>query len=143
MTSRLHPALMAARVLIALLFLVAGMRKLMYYAATLGYFAQLGIPAPEVVLPLTILLEVGGGLAVIAGWRMQIVGPIMAMFTLGTALIAHRFWSADQAQFTPQLNNFLKNVSIMGAFIALAVQGRVDVEDQVGTFEHGTPDRAA
>lgn len=124
MTNRMNPALLVARALIALLFLVAGVRKLMYYSGTLGYFAQLGIPVPELVLPLTILIEIAGGMAVVAGWRLQLVAPVMAVFTLGTALVGHRFWAADAAQFTPQLNNFLKNVAIAGAFVLLAVQSR-------------------
>lgn len=124
MTNRMNPALLVARILMALLFLVAGVRKLMYYSGTLGYFSQLGIPMPELVLPLTILIEIAGGMAVVAGWRLHLVAPAMALFTLGTALVGHRFWAADAAQFTPQLNSFLKNIAIVGAFIVLAIQPR-------------------
>jgi putative oxidoreductase len=56
---------LAARVLMAAIFLIAGVRKLMTYGATLGYFAKLGIPLADVVLPLTIALEIGGFLLLI------------------------------------------------------------------------------
>jgi len=112
---------LAARVLMAAIFLVAGVRKLMTYGATLGYFAKLGIPMGEVVLPLTIALEIGGGLLLIAGWRLQWVASALALFTLATAFTAHAFWSADPAQFTGQLNNFLKNVAMAGGFLLLIV----------------------
>jgi putative oxidoreductase len=117
-------ALAVARILIAALFLVAGARKLLTYAGTLAYFGKLGIPVPELVLPLTIALELAGGIALVAGWRISWVAPILAAFTLGTALIGHAFWAADPAQFNAQLNNFLKNLAIVGAFIALAMQAR-------------------
>jgi len=107
----------AARALMAVIFLVAGVRKLMTYGATLGYFAKLGIPLPDVVLPLTIALEVGGGLLLVAGWRVRWVASALAIFTLATAFTAHAFWSADAAQFAGQLNNFLKNVAMVGGFL--------------------------
>jgi putative oxidoreductase len=110
---------LAARVLMAVIFLVAGVRKLMTYGATLGYFAKLGIPMAEVVLPLTIALEVGGGLLLVAGWRVQWVAGALAVFTLATAFTAHAFWAADAAQFAGQLNNFLKNVAMVGGFVLL------------------------
>jgi putative oxidoreductase len=112
----------AARVLMAVIFLVAGVRKLMTYGATLGYFAKLGIPLADVVLPLTIALEIGGGLLLIAGWRVQWVAGALALFTLATAFAAHAFWAADAAQFNAQLNNFLKNVAMAGGFLLLIVQ---------------------
>lgn len=113
---------LAARVLMAVIFLVAGVRKLMTYGATLGYFAKLGIPMAEVVLPLTIALEVGGGLLLVAGWRLQWVAGALAVFTLATAFTAHAFWAADAAQFAGQLNNFLKNVAMVGGFVLLIAQ---------------------
>ena len=112
---------LAARVLMAVIFLVAGIRKLMTYGATLGYFVKLGIPLGEVVLPLTIAQEIGGGLLLIAGWRVQWVAGALALFTLATAFTAHAFWSADAAQFAGQLNNFLKNVAMAGGFLLLIV----------------------
>lgn len=115
---------LAARVLMAAIFLVAGVRKLLTYGATLGYFGKLGIPLADVVLPLTIALEIGGGLLLIAGWRVQWVAGALALFTLATAFIAHAFWAADAAQFAGQLNNFLKNVAMVGGFVMLAVHAR-------------------
>ncbi len=108
---------MAARVLMAAIFLIAGVRKLLTYGATLGYFAKLGIPLPDVVLPLTIALEVGGGLLLIVGWRVQWVAGALAVFTLATAFTAHAFWASDAAQYAGQLNNFLKNVAMIGGFL--------------------------
>jgi putative oxidoreductase len=118
-----------ARTLMALLFLIAGMRKVLGYTAMLGYFGSIGIPMPEVVLPLTILLEVGGGIALIVGWRLQWVGAVLAVFTLATAILAHAFWNSSDAQYSGQLNNFLKNVAIFGGFLLLILQARTATRD--------------
>ena len=76
------------------------------------------------VLPLTIALEIGGGLLLVAGWRVKWVAGALALFTIATAFAAHAFWSADAAQFNAQLNNFLKNVAMAGGFLLLIVQAR-------------------
>ena len=118
----------AARALMALIFIVAGLRKAMTYAGTLGYFGTLGIPLPEVVLPLTILLELGGGIALLVGWHAGPVAVALALFSLASGLLAHRFWSVEPAQFGNQMNHFLKNVAMAGGFLLVAtieVQRRV------------------
>ena len=116
-----HNAVYAvARALMAAIFLVAGVRKLMGYAGTLGYFGALGIPLPDVVLPLTILLELGGGAALLIGWRAGWVAVALGLFSLVSALLGHRFWAAEPAQFSNQLNHFLKNVAIAGGFLLVA-----------------------
>ena len=112
------------RVLVALLYIVAGAVKLIYYTGTLGYFTNIGVPLPDVALPLVILIELAGGIAVAIGWRLRFVAPMLAAFTFLAAFVGHRFWAADPAQFTNQLYNFLKNLAIIGAFIALFLADR-------------------
>lgn len=119
-----QPALVLCRALMATLFLVAGVRKLLAYGGTLGYLTQLGVPLPEAALPVIIFIEIGGGLALMLGWQTQWVAGLMAGFTLLTALTGHRFWMAESAQFSNQLNHFLKNLAITGAFIGLAGAAR-------------------
>jgi putative oxidoreductase len=110
----------AARALMALIFIVAGIRKAMNYAGTLGYFSALGMPLPEVVLPLTILLELGGGIALLGGWQTGRIAVVLALFSLASGLLAHRFWSVEPAQFGNQMNHFLKNVAMAGGFLLVA-----------------------
>src|SRR3954467_14974207 len=95
---------MLARLCVAALFIIAGVRKVMAYAGTVKYFGGIGLPMPEIIAPLVMLIEVGGGLALLFGFRTQIIAAVLALFTLGTALIGHQFWSADAAQFSGQLN---------------------------------------
>jgi putative oxidoreductase len=120
MTEKPQGAFCAARILMALVFLVAGTRKLLAWGATVAYFGKLGIPLPEVALALTIALEIVGGIALVAGWKLRPVALVMGAFTLASALIAHAFWAADPAQFNGQLLSFLKNMAIAGGFLLLA-----------------------
>ncbi|QCP52673.1 DoxX family protein [Trinickia violacea] len=108
--------------LMSALFLISGIRKLLTWSATAGYFSALGLPFPAIVVPLVILLELGGAVALISGWRRREVASILAVYTLVTAFIAHRFWAADPAQFNPQLNNFFKNIAMVGGFLLLIMQ---------------------
>ena len=114
-----------ARALMALIFVISGTRKVIAFAMTVGYFDQLGIPMPTVVAVVTIVIEIGGGLLLVTGYRQTIVASVMAAFTLGTALIAHQFWTvADPQAFGGQLNHFLKNVAMVGGFLMIAIDGR-------------------
>ena len=121
-------AFAVGRILMAAIFLVAGVRKALTYSATAAYFAKLGIPAPDVVLPLTILLEIGGALALVIGWRLPLVAGALGLFTMAAAFLAHGFWAVDPAQFQPQLNNFLKNVAMAGGFLILATTARKEAK---------------
>lgn len=114
-----------ARALLALIFLIAGLRKLLAYAMTVGYFGKLGIPMPEMVVALTILIEIGGAVLLVVGYKQTIVAAVLAAFTLGAALIAHQFWTVTDPQaYSGQLNNFLKNVAMVGGFLMVMVDGR-------------------
>lgn len=124
-------AMLVARVLLALLFLVAGIRKLMAVAATAGYFAKLGFPAPEAMVWLSIVVEIGGAALLIAGWQTRRAAWLLIAFTAIATAMGHRFWEfSDAAQYTAQLNNFLKNVAVIGGllYVVVAGPGAVSVE---------------
>jgi putative oxidoreductase len=112
--------LLSARLLMAAIFVLSGARKALAFAGTAGYFAKLGLPMPEAVTALVILIEVGGGLALIAGWQLKPLALAMAAFTLATAFIGHAFWAVPPEQFGAQLNNFMKNLAMVGGFVLLA-----------------------
>jgi len=104
------------RILLATLFVASGLGKIAGYAATAGYMASQGVPGA--LLPLVIATELGGGLAIVLGWKTRVIAFLLAGFTLLTAVIFHNNF-ADQIQMIM----FLKNVSIAGAFLLLVVNG--------------------
>jgi len=109
-------ALLAGRVLLALMFVMAGWSKIGGYAGTQGYMEAMGVPG--FMLPLVILLELGGGLAVVLGLFTRSLSVLLAGFCVVAAVIFH-YQPADQMQMIM----FMKNVSIAGGFLALAAAG--------------------
>ncbi|MBS0299919.1 MAG: DoxX family protein [Proteobacteria bacterium] len=105
-----------ARVFLGQIFLLSGFFKIGGYEGTQGYMEAMGVPG--MLLPLVIALEIGGGLAIIAGWQTRLVSAVLAVFTLVAAAIFHNNL-ADQMQMIM----FMKNIAITGGFILLAVHG--------------------
>lgn len=117
------PLVVAGRVLLALMFVMAGASKLADITGTAGYIASGGLPMPAVLAVLVGLLEVGGGIAVAVGFHARWAALVLGVFTLLASVLFHRFWAvpADQA-FVQQLM-FMKNLSIAGAFFIVAALG--------------------
>ncbi len=118
-SDRSDTAAWVARAMMGLLFVVSGARKLMYMSATATYFTNTGVPAPGVMVWVVAAFEIIVGALVIIGWRARESAWALAAFTVLTALIGHRFWSADAAQFGNQLTQFLKNLAIAGGLFWL------------------------
>lgn len=126
--------MLVARVLLGLLFLVAGIRKLMAVAGSTGYLAKLGFPAPEVLIWVAILIEVGGAALLIVGWQARKVSWLLIVFVAVATLMAHRFWQFDAAQYANQMNHFLKNFAIIGGLLYVAAfgAGALSVDNRQG-----------
>ena len=119
----LNVAALVGRILLALLFVISGFGKIAGFEGTAGYMASKGLPMPQVLLALTILLELGGGLLLVIGWKVRWVTLAFFLWLIPTTLIFHKFWGIDAAQVQNQMNNFLKNVSIMGGMLLLWALG--------------------
>jgi len=104
------------RTLLALIFIISGFGKIASYAGTQGYMESMGVPG--MLLPLVIVLELLGGLAIVIGWQTRIVAFLLAGFTLLSALIFHNNLG-DQMQMI----QFLKNLALTGAFLLLVAVG--------------------
>jgi putative oxidoreductase len=118
-----HSAMLVGRILLSLVFLIAGYRKLMGVAASAGYFAKLGFPMPDVMVWVAIAIELGGGILLVLGWKARWAAWILALFTVIAAFAAHRFWEVDPAQYANQMNHFLKNLAIVGGMMFVAAVG--------------------
>lgn len=105
-----------ARLGLAYIFLIAGYGKLTGYAGTEQYFQHLGLPTA--LLPLVILLELGGGVALVLGLFTRWVAVALCAFCIATGFIAH-YHPGDHAQMI----NFMKNVAMAGGFLLLAIYG--------------------
>ena len=118
-----HYGPLAARVLLAQVFIVSGFGKLKAFAATASFMANLGIPASQAMLVLTIALELGGGILLVLGWQARWLAIAFFGFTFLTAVVVHPFWNAEAQSLGGQLNNFMKNLAIMGGMLYVVIHG--------------------
>lgn len=108
------------RALIALLFIPAGISKIVGFAGTVGYISSVGLPLPTLAAIGAIVVEVGAGLALLAGYRTQVVALVLAAFTLVTAVVFHNFWAAPAEMAQMQQIMFFKNIAVVGGLLILA-----------------------
>ncbi len=114
---------LAGRILIALIFVISGYGKITGFEGTVGYIASAGLPPPQVAAVGVIIVELGGGIMLVLGWKARWAAAAILLFTAIATLIFHNFWAvpADQAQ--NQMIHFLKNISILGGLLYVVVHG--------------------
>jgi putative oxidoreductase len=123
MSNKFHDELqLVGRILISMLFLLAGFGKITGYAGTAAYMASAGLPLVSILEPLTILVEFGGAILVILGLYTRWVGVVWFLFLIPVTLVFH---TSPNAMHTAQdqMVNLLKNLSIMGAACYLIANG--------------------
>jgi len=116
-----RPMEVTGRVLLGLYFLIPGLTKVTGFAGTLAYMELHGVPLALPVLLLTIPLQVGGGLALMANWNARTAAFVLAGMTLLINVFMHDFWN-DYPGGNPQheLQNFIKNLGIFAGLLLLA-----------------------
>ena len=116
-------AAFAGRIFLALIFVVSGVGKITGYAGTAAYMASKGLPLVEILLPLAIAVELGGGLLLALGWKARWAAVALFLFLIPTTLIFHQFWGIDPKLAQMQKIHFLKNVAIMGGMLMVLAIG--------------------
>ena len=104
------------RILIALMFLIAGINKIPAYSGTQNYMDSMGVPGA--LLPLVISLEIIGGLAIIIGWQSRIVAFALAGFCILSAILFHSNLTDQNDMIL-----FMKNIAIAGGFLFIVAHG--------------------
>jgi putative oxidoreductase len=111
------------RILIAFIFLFAGYGKVTGFEGTVGYIASKSLPLPQIAALGAIIIELGGGLMLVLGWRARIAAAALFIFTVLTALFFHNFWAVPADQMQNQLIHFMKNISMTGGLLYVMVHG--------------------
>lgn len=114
---------LVGRILIALIFVWSGFGKIVGFEGTVGYIASKGLPLPQLGAIAAILVELGGGLMLIFGFKARWAAAAMFVFTAMAALIFHDFWAVPPEQALNQMIHFMKNVSMMGGLLFVVVYG--------------------
>lgn len=122
------------RIMIGAPFVMSGLGKLGAYAATVGYIAAMGLPVPPLAFLVSVLIELGGGLLLLSGYRVRFTSVAMALFCLATAVFFHHNF-ADQNQMI----HFLKNVMMAGGLLQIAYfgAGAYSLDRRLGRSEEG------
>jgi putative oxidoreductase len=115
--------LLVSRVLLMLLFVLFGWDKVLGYSATAEHFAQTGVPAPALAAFIALVMEFFAGWALVLGLLTRPLALAMALYTLGTALLGHQFWTMSGAARVGNEINFYKNLAIIGGLLLLYVTG--------------------
>lgn len=103
------------RVLLSAIFIISGWGKITGFEGTAGYMAAYGLPFVSLLLVGAILLELGGGLSVLLGFKARLGAAALIVFTVPATLIFHAFWAVEDPgqAFVEQLM-FMKNLAILG-----------------------------
>ena len=113
------------RTLLGLYFIGPGMTKVAGYEGYLDLMASKGVPLVEVLLPLTILVQVGAGLFLIAGKNLRVSALLLFGLTILINLFIHNFWAlaGDPGQ-AHETQNFVKNLAIAAGLLVLATKDK-------------------
>jgi putative oxidoreductase len=115
--------ILIARILLMILFVVSGWAKLTGFEGTVSYMTSLGAPAPMLAAAVAVVMEFFVAIVLILGFYTRPLAFLFALFVLGTALIGHPFWNMVDPERSANMTQFLKNLSIIGGLLLLAVSG--------------------
>ena len=114
---------LVGRILLGLIFVLSGFKKLMAFSGLVASISGKGLPMPEVLAVLTIAIELGAGLLLVVGWKARWAAFLIFLFTIPVTVVFHNFWAMEGAQAAMNQTQFLKNLSIMGGMLMVAAFG--------------------
>ncbi len=119
-----------ARLFLAALFLRAGWGKIEAYGQTVAAIGGQGVPFAQAAAPLAIFAEIGGGLALLVGYRARLAAVGLIVYVALVSYYFHDFWRLAGGQAQLQATLFLKNLSIISGliFLAGAGPGRISID---------------
>ena len=107
-----------SRVLICIIFLMAGFGKIMDPQGTMKYMMAMGMPFTGFFLICTIIIEIGGGLSLLLGYKAEWGARALFLFLIPVTLIFHHNFTDKM-----QMILFLKNLAILGALLQVSIYG--------------------
>ncbi len=114
---------LVGRILLSLIFLISGLGKIGGFAGTAGYMASKGLPMADVLLVITIVIEVGAALMIIAGYKARLGATALFLWMIPVTFIFHNFWAVPAAEQQIQQIMFMKNLGLMGGMLYIMAFG--------------------
>ena len=116
-------AALVGRILLSIMFIMSGFNKISGFEGTAGYIASKGLPMPQILAVLTILVELGGGIMLLVGWTARWAALAVAVCVVLAAFLFHNFWAMPEAQRMAQSQSFWKNLTIGGGMLMVLAFG--------------------
>ncbi len=114
---------LASRFFLSAVFIISGLGKVSAWSMVASAMRGAGVPFVSIALPLTILLEVAGGLAILVGYRARHVALLLAGFLVVVTFVFHNFWAVSGAAAQEQFIQFIKNLAIVGGLLRILADG--------------------
>jgi putative oxidoreductase len=114
---------LVGRVLLALIFLISGIGKVTDPAGTLGYMNSAHLPAAQLLLWASVVIEIGAGLALVLGWKARWGAAALFLWMIPVTAVFHNPWAGDPSQAQMQMIHLMKNLAIIGGLLMLLVFG--------------------
>jgi len=114
---------LVGRILLAAIFLMSGIGKIGGFAGTAGYMASKGLPMVEVLLAITIVIEIGAALMLILGYKARLGAAALLLWMIPVTFIFHNFWAMPADQQMIQQIMFMKNLGLMGGMLYIMAFG--------------------
>ncbi|KAA1013623.1 DoxX family protein [Paraburkholderia panacisoli] len=115
--------ILVARILLMVLFVMFGWSKLTGFSGTVAYMTSSGAPVPELSAIIAVVMEFVVGIALLVGFFTRPLALLLAVYTLGAAIIGHHYWNMTGAVQYDNMIHFYKNISIIGGLLLLCVTG--------------------
>jgi putative oxidoreductase len=119
----LKPLPAIGRILLALIFVLAGIRKLGAIAATTATMEKHGIPHADMLVWGVVALELGGGLALMAGFLARLMALLFFLYLIALAVLFHPYWATAANEFAAQRGEFYGHLSMMGGMLFVVAFG--------------------
>jgi putative oxidoreductase len=111
-----------ARLLFVALFLMSAPNH--FKAPTIAYAAQQGVPFAKLLVPLSGVLAIAGGLSVLLGWHARAGAWLLVAFLVPVTLMMHAFWNVPDPMMRQfQMAFFMKNLAMLGGALLIAYWG--------------------
>ena len=125
--------ILVARILLMVLFVMFGWSKLTGFSGTVAYMTSTGAPAPELSAVIAVVMELVVGIALVVGFYTRPLALLLAIYTLGAAIIGHHYWNMTGAMQYDNMIHFYKNMAMAGGFCYVVAFGAGKLSVDMGT----------
>ncbi|AIO38232.1 inner membrane protein yphA [Burkholderia cenocepacia] len=115
--------LLLSRILLVILFVMFGWKKIVDFSGTIAFMGSEGAPAPIVSAAISVVMELFVGIALLVGFQTRPLALLLVLYTIGTAVIGHHYWTMTGGEQINNMIHFYKNIAISGGLLALCAAG--------------------